>query len=402
VGSILPSPKKSLAGTGLAGTGLAGSGLAWAGLAGAGLVALALARVDGRTSLLWLAGCALGYAVVCASVSFAGAFRALFAEGRGVGLRMQAIMLGLGASLFLPALALGTIGDQPLRGFVFPVGLALALGAFLFGVGMQLGGGCASGALCAVGGGQGLRMWATLIAFVGGATFAAYDVERWSQWPALPPISLPDRLGAPGAWLASLGAVALLWAASVLVERRRRGEVEPLVWRRAPGGGWPLVWGAVALALLNFATLLIAGRPWAITAAFPLWGSKALEALTLADPAFWPFWEDPTRTEAFLRPVWLDRTSLMDAGMILGAALAALSRGRPADFSLPALRPLAAAVLGGGLLGYGATIGSGCNISAYFSGFSSGSLHGWVWIFPALAGNWLGLRLRPAFGLSEK
>jgi uncharacterized membrane protein YedE/YeeE len=376
--------------------------LALACLAGVGLVALALARVDGRTSLLWLVGCALGYAVLCASVSFAGAFRALFAEGRGLGLRMQAIMLGLGASLFLPALALGTIGEQPLRGFVFPIGLSLGLGAFLFGIGMQLGGGCASGTLCAVGGGQGLRLWATLIAFVGGATYAAYDFERWSQWPALPPVSLPDRLGTPGAWLVSLAALALMWAVSVLVERRRRGEVEPLVWRRTPSMGWPLLWGAVALAALNFATLLIAGRPWAITSAFSLWGSKALETMALADPAFWPFWEDPTRTEAFVRPVWLDRTSLMDAGLIIGAALAALTRGRPADFSLPALRPLAAAVLGGALLGYGATIGSGCNISAYFSGFASGSLHGWAWLFPALAGNWLGLRLRPAFGLPAK
>ncbi|MCT7653642.1 hypothetical protein MBH78_00155 [Oceanimonas sp. NS1] len=27
-------------------------------------------------------------------------------------------------------------------------------------------------------------------------------------------------------------------------------------------GPWPLIWGAVALALLNYATLALAGRPW--------------------------------------------------------------------------------------------------------------------------------------------
>jgi hypothetical protein len=44
----------------------------------------------------------------------------------------------------------------------------------------------------------------------------------------------------------------------------------------------------------------------------------------------------------------------------------------------------------------------GCNISAFLGGIASGSLHGWVWIVPALAGNALGVRLRPVFGLSPR
>ena len=359
------------------------------------IVAGALARHDLRTGLLWLVGCAMGYVLLVGSVSFAGAFRALFAQGRGVGLRAQAIMLGVAVCLFLPTIALGTVGDQAVRGFVFPIGVALVAGAFLFGVGMQLGGGCASGTLFAVGGGQGLRMWATLAAFVGGATFAAYDVERWSQWPAMPAVSLADSFGVSAALAFSLAALALLWAGSLLWEKSRRGEVEPLVWG-------PLLWGALALAGLNYATLLLAGRPWAITSAFPLWGSKLLEATALADPAFWPFWEDPTRTEAFVRPLWMDRTTVMDVGLMAGALIGALWAGRRMDFSLPALRPLLASLLGGALLGYGAVLGSGCNISAYFSGFASGSLHGWIWILPALVGNWAGVRLRRAFGLPIK
>jgi uncharacterized protein len=51
------------------------------------------------------------------------------------------------------------------------------------------------------------------------------------------------------------------------------------------------------------------------------------------------------------------------------------------------------------MLGYGARMAFGCNISAFFSGVASGSLHGWLWIFAALPGNVLGLRLRPIFSL---
>ena len=88
----------------------------------------------------------------------------------------------------------------------------------------------------------------------------------------------------------------------------------------------------------------------------------------------------------------------MDFGMIAGAFLAATVAGK---FALGRLPPgeAAASTIGGLLLGIGAVLASGCNISAYVSGIASGSLHGWLWIAPALFGNWLGLHLRPAFAI---
>jgi uncharacterized membrane protein YedE/YeeE len=64
------------------------------------------------------------------------------------------------------------------------------------------------------------------------------------------------------------------------------------------------------------------------------------------------------------------------------------------------LRSLAAAALGGLMLGYGARLAYGCNIGAYFSGISSSSLHGWIWLAMALLGTAVGVKLRPWFGLS--
>ncbi len=77
--------------------------------------------------------------------------------------------------------------------------------------------------------------------------------------------------------------------------------------------------------------------------------------------------------------------------------LAASLAGRFAPSLRIPLRSLAAAVLGGLLLGYGARIAYGCNIGAYFSGIASGSLHGWLWLVAAFAGNAVGVRLRPFF-----
>jgi len=54
------------------------------------------------------------------------------------------------------------------------------------------------------------------------------------------------------------------------------------------------------------------------------------------------------------------------------------------------------------VLGYTSRLAFGCNIGAFFSGISTGSLHGWVWFIAAFAGSWLGIRLRPALGLEAR
>ena len=69
-----------------------------------------------------------------------------------------------------------------------------------------------------------------------------------------------------------------------------------------------------------------------------------------------------------------DVTSVMNIGIVIGAALA--GRFSPL-MQIPPLS-LAAALIGGLLLGYGARLAFGCNIGAFFSGVVLGSLHGWV------------------------
>lgn len=58
-------------------------------------------------------------------------------------------------------------------------------------------------------------------------------------------------------------------------------------------------------------------------------------------------------------------------------------------------------MLGGVLIGIGARLAGGCNIGAYLAGIASGSLSGWLWGAFALAGIWVGPKLRPLFGLGD-
>ena len=97
-----------------------------------------------RQATLYLIGAALGLVLYHAMFGFTSAWRVFLADRRGAGLRAQMLMLAVATLLFFPALADGSLFGRQVGGAVAPVGLSVAVGAFLFGIGMQLGGGCAS------------------------------------------------------------------------------------------------------------------------------------------------------------------------------------------------------------------------------------------------------------------
>jgi hypothetical protein len=358
-----------------------------------------------RVGALVLVAAGLGLAFSRASFGFTHGYRQLIRERRTAQVRGQMLLLALVVLLFQPALAAGGLWGQPVRGFVFPVGIELIVGAFLFGLGMQIAGACGSGTLYALGGGS-ARMALALLGLVAGATLAAFTAAHWSGLPRFAALSLPGHFGLVPALALQLGLIGGLWLILAAIEKRRHGDVAS-IWRATdadPGpvpasGHWPLAWGAIAIAVLAFAALLLLGRPWGIVQAFALWGSWAAEALALDDPHFWAFWEEPTRVELLSRPLLTDATSVMNLGVILGAVLAA---GLAGGFALRwRMSPAGAltALAGGALMGFGGILATGCNISALVSGVASGSLHGWVWLAAALPGTWLGVWLRPRLGL---
>jgi len=192
--------------------------------------------------------------------------------------------------------------------------------------------------------------------------------------------------------------LAFLYIVVQRMEQSRHGGVQ-LLWSGRAGdllrGPWPLIGGAVALAVVNIATLVVAGRPWGITAAFALWGAKIAAAMGV-DVGSWSYWRGDLALDA---SVFADVTSVMNFGLMLGALAAAGLAGRFEPRAKLPPRSLLAAIIGGLLMGIGARLATGCNIGAFFSGVASGSLHGLVWLIFAVPGNAVGVRLRPFFRL---
>ncbi|NMG45566.1 YeeE/YedE family protein [Aromatoleum toluvorans] len=363
------------------------AGFVWLALA-ATVGAAAYSAQGGRHLALYAVSLLLGVTLLRSEFGFTGTLRRFVVDRDPLALRAPLALLALTTLVLAPALAAGDAFGQPLGPAAAPVAVQVAVGALLFGIGMQLGGGCGSGTLYALGGGSG-RMLVVIVCFCAGSFLASLHMDWWAALPTAETVVLGERFGWPQAAGLQAALIAGWWWR---LGRPHRPPALPAHRARTP---WIAL---VALAFLNLATLLLAGHPWTITWAYALWGAKAAMLLGW-EPASAAFWQAPFQSAALAGGILDDVTSLMDIGLVLGAAGAALAAGRWAPrFDL---RPGAviAAVLGGLLMGYGARIGFGCTIGALLSGVASTSLHGWLWFAAVLPGTWLGARLRPRFGL---
>ncbi len=350
-----------------------------------GLLGILVVAVSARQVAGWqLAGAAViggfaGIALYHAAFGFTAGWRRLVVERRSLGVRAQFLLIGLTAVVSFPL-----IGWTSAGGFVVPIGIGLVVGSFLFGMGMQLGGGCGSGTLFVVGGGS-TRMVITLAFFVLGSVVGWAHLPWWNALPRTGPISLIGEFGVFPALALTLTAIGVLVWIAMRVEKAAHGELE--IGRKTGSwlaGPWSPWLGALALVVVSIGTILVLNRPWGITQAFALWGAKGFYFAGLpTDHWLLDRWRETTLE----RSVFASETSVMNFGIIFGAMAAAglANRWRPV-FRL-SFTDIWTAVAGGLLMGYGARLGYGCNIGAYLGGVISGSLHGWVWAISAFAGS---------------
>ena len=354
-------------------------------MATAGLVLAVLVVLDTgpRGVALFALGGALGAVFLGFQYGFASAWRRFLVAGEATGLAAHFLLIGLCALVFLSAPSLGLAA----AGSVAPVSVSLVIGAFIFGIGMQLANGCGSGVLFSFGGGSG-RMMVALPFFVFGSLVGSFLLPSALEWGSLGQMPIAIAGNAVATTVFNLALIALVGGGFFWLARRH-GEAMP---RR-------LIAGTVIIAVLCWLVFALSGHPWGVTFGFTLWGAKIAAALGVPVENY-AFWQWPGPRRALEHSVLADVSSLMDFGMVLGAgAMAAVSGGlRRQDW--PPFRQLVGAALGGVLMGIGARLGFGCNIGAFLAGIASGSLHGWIWFVMAMAGSWVGIRARPSFGLA--
>ncbi|MGA1473407.1 MAG: YeeE/YedE thiosulfate transporter family protein [Burkholderiaceae bacterium] len=368
------------------------TGLSLLGLIGV-LTVTVLAGV--QAGLLTLIGIGFGLALQGYGFGFAGGWRKFILQKDASGVVSHMLLIGLAALLSLPLLALY---PEELVGAVAPLSWSLLIGAFVFGIAMQLADGCGSGSLHKAGTGNSYS-WAVLPGFIAGSFWGASHQSAWLSLGGpfgAEPIDLLGRLGLYGGLVITLILCLLVslgfrWQAKKAAGRQ--GMETNSAWLSSS-----LVKAAVVVGILYAVHLMVAGQPWGIVYGLGLWGAKLAVGLG-ADLSQNAFWGAAPHAERIVEPVLWDITTLTNLGLLFGTMAAARWSAQSNELIPLGLRTLVVGLLAGLVLGYSSRIAFGCNIGAFLGGAASASLHGWAWFAMAFLGSVLGVRLRAPLGV---
>lgn len=412
-----------------------------------GFLAL-LYAVSLRQGLLWLIGIGYGVTLRGYSFGFTTGWRKVivafypplnpsntgektsFVQADFSGLKAQVLLIII---LFVISTPILIVFPQ-IVGANASISLSLLIGAFAFGLFMQLADGCGSGTLYKVG----TLKWVNLIILAGfiiGAFWGSIDIPFWlslgTLLPAVNFLNLAEygfRVSYEGA-LIPLGGLILVYA---WLHKKTKNQQDQLneSGKSKNQNFNAYTKGAILLAGLAGLNLIIAGQPWGIVYGLGLWGAKLSAGLGVYDPSTSLFWQYPYAAESLVKPLLSDATSVTNLGLICGALGMSLliekKKRKQKEQSVKELTPISErshttsvgnnahppfndtpesgwhapvikfllAFIIGVLLGYSSRLAFGCNIGAFVSGISTGSLHGWVWFVFAFGGSIIGVRLR--------
>lgn len=189
-------------------------------------VAIVLGTKNGTLALYWVFGCTFGFILQKSRFCFTASMRDPCITGSTSVTRAVLIACAI-ATIGFWAIKYGAFTNgQPIPGqsYVMPISLATAVGGVMFGIGMVIAGGCASGTLMRVGEGFAMQML-SLLFFIIGSLIGANHMGWWTlNFNATAPrIFLPDVFGWGGALVLQLAMIGLLYIAADLYEKKKMG-----------------------------------------------------------------------------------------------------------------------------------------------------------------------------------
>ncbi|MCA0385928.1 MAG: YeeE/YedE family protein [Firmicutes bacterium] len=190
------------------------------------IVALLLNIKSSNMAFFWLTGTAFGFILQKGRFCFTASMRDPYLTG-GTSITRAVIIAFAITTLGFTAIKYGYAqAGLPIPGmsYVVPISIATLVGAFLFGIGMVIAGGCASGTLMRVGEGFIMNMIA-FVFFIIGSLWGAHDFGWWKEWfiSKGPSIFLPDVFGWMGAVIIQLMVLLILYVVAEQYEKKRGG-----------------------------------------------------------------------------------------------------------------------------------------------------------------------------------
>jgi len=172
--------------------------------------------------LVWIIGIALGLVLYRSGICFASAFRDIFLFRDFSMARVVIILIAISFVGIVIIQAFDTSGG--FLEWVYPVGFHTAVGGVLFGFGMVLAGGCASGTLQRIGEGF-ILFWAIILGITAGSVLGVYHFSWWiNSFFSIDAVFLPDFIGWIPSIVLTLALLGGLYLLAMGIEKRNNSK----------------------------------------------------------------------------------------------------------------------------------------------------------------------------------
>ena len=367
-------------------------------------------------AVFWLAGIAFGITVQRSRFCFTSAFRDFFLLGQTR--ILKGMLVGLAVCTVGFVMVMSTVSPNPGFGAapsdanVLPVGLSTLIAGTLFGIGMVLAGGCVSGSLYRMGEGY-VGSWLA----IGGVMVGLFLLNNsWNWWwdnliSSEPQIWMPAEISYTGALVLTTFLLATLLYLAVWRERRATaGFVMPEIKRKSQENNpanttseitgyfrnifrkeWSPIVGGIALGIINI-LLFIRFRPLGVVGEISRWTTSLSSSLGLQELHLKGMEGLGACAMTVTEGSWFTSGFFLNFGIVAGALVSALF-AREFKLRIPQT-PIryVQSIVGGVIMGYGAGLGLGCTLGAFFSAVPSLALNGWVYAVGLAVGAYLGVQ----------
>ena len=365
-----------------------------------------------RRGFLFMISGLFGFLLKYGPFGFTCTFRTMLNAGDFTQMRHMCLMLFF-STLFISLLQIKHWIKHP---FFFPskdtfslahekIGWSLVLVSYMFGMGMQLGSGCATGTLVGIGEGS-LKSCLVFVFFIMGATIGALNpVFNW--WSKLPAFKSPTTIH----WLWVLLILLVLTILTIVADR-----IVQIIKERKNASGNDqksfesnlkqtrllmtigvsdendqktvskkflhdlLIDALIGLCIAAF--FVCDGQVIGVMGVFPLIGGTILKACG-CKVSTWDYYKTHPLPTNFLDTDMF----VSDAFIALGAFLASSILRNFGHGQKKEWMEYVKGVVGGLLMGLGGRMSYGCNIGSMLSGITSASMHGFVWMVCAICGS---------------
>ncbi len=381
-------------------------------------------------------GTALGFVLARGAYGFAGAFRKPIAKKDYALSKSVVIFLAITTTLVAVVASLesanGIISDEYLgviatNGESTTMSFMFIIGGLLFGMGMIMAGGCASGTLQDVGvGAVGafLALFGWMFGVFVGFIFKAPMEATWMGESAN--FNLFTELGIVGGLLVNLIIIGLIYiflmymenkfgdkeanqtALQLELENEKNYAAEQVsfisnkpmnrMYFNVFQKKWTLLTTAILLSVIGiFSLTTISG--WGISSTYGYWGAWILDgfgadvtSISLTGDASQDIVAGGLELETFNGGFWNHDGSMYNISILIGATMAISLAGKfNLDYKMK-LRNIGIFILGGFIMGFGTRLSGGCNIGALVDPIVVGEISGYAYGVLLTIGAWLGLK----------